>query len=123
MVNDLLYLHSKHYIVVHKKINLTVTFEQVIFERRKIGVVFYNTLYQKKKKNNEMIKLKNQKAEMVSPVFLKAVFDFCCFPASRNNKQIKPTFRVKDKLFIQVLNALCFRFKANWFSLLLRSRK
>ena len=35
-----------------------------------------------------MIKLKNQKAEMVSPVFPKAVFDFCCFPANRNDKQI-----------------------------------
>ena len=35
-----------------------------------------------------MIKLNNQKAEMVSPVFPKVVFDFCCFSTSQKNKQI-----------------------------------
>ena len=49
MVNCLFYLYSKHYVVVHKKRNLMLTFEQVIFERRNTGVVFYKTLYQKKK--------------------------------------------------------------------------
>ena len=62
MVNCLFYLYSKHYVVAHKKRNLTLTFERVIFERRNTGVVFYNTLYLKIKKNNEMIKLKHQKA-------------------------------------------------------------
>ena len=47
MVNCLFY--SKHYVVVYKKKNLTLTLKQVIFERRNTGVVFYNTLYQKKK--------------------------------------------------------------------------
>ena len=41
--------HSKHYVIVHMKRNLTLTFRQVIFERLNTGVVFYNTLYQKKK--------------------------------------------------------------------------
>ena len=86
MVICLFYLYSKHYVIVHKKKNLTLTFKLVIFERRNTGVVFYNTLYQKK--NNEMIKLKNQKAEMVSPVFPKADIDFCCFFPSQKNKQI-----------------------------------
>ena len=66
MVNCLFYFYSKHYVVVHKKKkekrNLMLTFERVIFERRNTGVVFYNTLYLKIKKNNEMIKLKHQKA-------------------------------------------------------------
>ena len=35
-----------------------------------------------------MIKLKNQKAEMVSLIFPKAVLDFYCFPSSQKNKQI-----------------------------------
>ena len=49
MVNCLFHLFSKQYVVVHKKRNLTLTFKQVIFERRNTGVVFYNILYQKKK--------------------------------------------------------------------------
>ena len=86
MVYCLFYLYSKHYVVVHKKRNITLTFEQVIFEKRNTGVAFYNTLYQKK--SIEIIKLKNRKAEMVSPVFRKVVFDFCCFPVNQKNKQI-----------------------------------
>ena len=86
------YFYFKHYVVVLKKTKLYANFQiQVISERRNTGVLFYNTLYQKneaKKNNNQMIILKNQKAEMVLPVFPKAVFDFCCFPASQKNKQI-----------------------------------
>ena len=71
MVSCFFYLNSKHYAVVNKKINLTLTFEQVIFEKRSTSVLFYNTLCRKKKTINQMIKLNNQKAEMVLLVFFQ----------------------------------------------------
>ena len=63
-----------------------------------------------------MMKLNNQKGEVVSPVFSKAALTHCSFPAIQKNEQIKQITSFQDKLF--KLNALCFKFKANLLLLL-----